>query len=41
MIVDGHNSQAQNVGDGGPPDGTGGILRITQDGKPIGDGIGE
>jgi len=37
--VDGHNSQAQNVQDGGPPDGTGGILRITQDGKPVGDGI--
>lgn len=37
--VDGHNGQAQNVGDGGPPDGTGGILRITQDGKPVGDGI--
>jgi glucose/arabinose dehydrogenase len=37
--VDGHNSQAQNVGDGGPPDGTGGILRITQDGMPVGDGI--
>jgi glucose/arabinose dehydrogenase len=37
--LDGHNSQAQNVGDGGPPDGTGGILRITQDGKPVGDGI--
>ncbi len=37
--VDGHNSQAQNVQDGSPPDGTGGILRITQDGKPVGDGI--
>jgi len=37
--LDGHNSQAQNVGDGSPPDGTGGILRITQDGKPVGDGI--
>jgi glucose/arabinose dehydrogenase len=37
--VDGHNSQAQNVEDGGPPDGTGGILRITQDGEPVGDGI--
>jgi glucose/arabinose dehydrogenase len=37
--VDGHNSQSQNAGDGGPPDGTGGILRITQDGKPVGDGI--
>ena len=37
--VDGHSSQAQNVGDGGPVDGTGGILRITQDGKPVGNGI--
>jgi glucose/arabinose dehydrogenase len=37
--VDGHNSQAQNVQDGGPPDGSGGILRITQDGKPVGDGV--
>jgi aldose sugar dehydrogenase len=37
--VDGHNSQAQNIEDGGPPDGTGGILRITQDGKPVGDGV--
>lgn len=37
--VDGHNSQAQNVEDGGTPDGTGGILRITQDGKPVGNGI--
>ena len=37
--LDGHNSQVQNVQDGGPADGTGGILRITQDGKPVGDGI--
>jgi glucose/arabinose dehydrogenase len=37
--VDGHNSQAQNVEEAGPPDGTGGILRITQDGKPVGNGI--
>jgi aldose sugar dehydrogenase len=37
--VDGHSSQAQNVADGGPADGTGGILRITQDGKPVGNGI--
>ena len=37
--VDGHSSQAQNVPDGGPADGTGGILRITQDGKPVGNGI--
>jgi aldose sugar dehydrogenase len=37
--LDGHNTQAQNVEDGGPPDGTGGILRITQDGKLVGEGI--
>jgi glucose/arabinose dehydrogenase len=37
--LDGHNTEAQNVEDGGPPDGTGGILRITQDGKPVGEGI--
>jgi glucose/arabinose dehydrogenase len=37
--IDGHNSQAQNVGEAGSPDGTGGILRITQDGKPVGNGI--
>lgn len=37
--VDGHNTQTQNAEDGGPPDGTGGILRITQDGKPVGNGI--
>ena len=37
--VDGHSSQAQNVADGGPPDGTGGILRVTQDGKQVGNGI--
>ena len=37
--VDGHISQAQNTKDGGPPDGSGGILRITQDGKPVGNGI--
>lgn len=37
--VDGHSSQAQNVADGGPADGTGGILRITQNGKPVGNGI--
>jgi aldose sugar dehydrogenase len=36
--LDGHNSQAENVA-GSPPDGTGGVLRITQDGKPVGEGI--
>jgi glucose/arabinose dehydrogenase len=39
--IDGHSSQAQNQNgiDGAPPDGTGGILRISQDGKPVGNGI--
>jgi len=32
--VDGHATEVQNIADGGPPDGTGGILRITQDGLP-------
>lgn len=36
LIGDGydHRTQAQNFLSGPPPDGTGGILRITQDGKP-------
>ena len=34
--VDGHQTQAQNQESGGEPDGTSGILRITQDGKPVG-----
>jgi glucose/arabinose dehydrogenase len=33
--LDGHTTQAQNVATGGPPDGTGGILRISQDGKSV------
>jgi glucose/arabinose dehydrogenase len=33
--VDGHTTESQNVHDGGKPDGTGGILRITQVGKPV------
>jgi aldose sugar dehydrogenase len=39
--VDGHTTEAQNVHDGGKPDGTGGIFRITQDGKPVKSIIGE
>src|SRR6476660_3593306 len=39
--VDGHTTEAQNIVDGGRPDGTGGILRITQDGKPVQSIIGE
>src|SRR5215207_3667766 len=37
--VDGHETLAQNQESGGEPDGTSGILRITQDGRPVG-GIG-
>jgi glucose/arabinose dehydrogenase len=37
--VFGHRSLAENYANGSQPDGTGGILRITQDGKPIGQGI--
>jgi len=36
--VDNHQTEAQNYRNS-PPDGTGGILRITQDGKPVGNGI--
>jgi aldose sugar dehydrogenase len=34
--VDGHETLAQNQESGEEPDGTSGILRITQDGKPVG-----
>src|SRR5919201_1046664 len=37
--VGGHRTEAENTADGGAPDGTGGILRVTQDGKPVGNGI--
>src|SRR5215208_1110213 len=38
--VDGHETQSQNQRDGGLPDMTGGILRITQEGNPVsGDSI--
>jgi aldose sugar dehydrogenase len=33
--VDGHQTQAQNIESGEEPDGTSGILRITQDGKSV------
>jgi aldose sugar dehydrogenase len=36
--VGGHTGQTENVRNGTPPDGTGGILRVTQDGKPVEDG---
>ncbi len=39
--VDGHTTEVQNIVDGGPPDGTGGILRITQDGLPAPSIIGD
>lgn len=39
--VDGHTTQAQNIDIGGPPDGTGGILGISQDGQPIQSIIGD
>ena len=35
----GFDTKAQNIVNGTPPDGRAGILRITQDGKPVGDGI--
>jgi aldose sugar dehydrogenase len=34
-----HRTKSQNFQNGTDPDGTGGILRITQDGKPVGKGI--
>ena len=39
--VDGHTTEVQNIVDGGPPDGTGGIIRITQDGLPAPSIIGD
>jgi aldose sugar dehydrogenase len=30
-----HRTQAQNIAAGGPPDLTSGIIRVTQDGKPL------
>jgi glucose/arabinose dehydrogenase len=36
--VGGHVGQTENVRNGTPPDGTGGILRVTQDGKPVEEG---
>jgi glucose/arabinose dehydrogenase len=38
-VGNGHTTKAQNVQNGSDPDGTGGILRITQDGKPLIPGI--
>ena len=33
-----HRTQAQNTASGGPPDLTGGIIRVTQEGKPVTNG---
>jgi aldose sugar dehydrogenase len=33
--IDGHETKAQNVKDGGDPDGMSGIMAITQDGEPV------
>ncbi|MBA3283857.1 MAG: PQQ-dependent sugar dehydrogenase [Nitrosopumilus sp.] len=33
--VGAHRTQAQNIEDGPPPNGLGGVLRITQDGQPV------
>lgn len=33
------STQVQNIAEGEKPNGSGGILRITQNGKPVGDGI--
>ena len=38
-VGNGHTTKAQNVQNGSDPDGTGGILRITQDGKALITGI--
>ena len=37
--LEGHLTESQNIKNGPPPDRTSGILRITQDGKPVGNGI--
>ena len=37
--IKGHNTKAQNILNGSEPDGTSGILRVHQDGKPITPGI--
>jgi glucose/arabinose dehydrogenase len=37
--INGHNTKAQNFQNGSEPDGTSGILRVTQDGQPVLPGI--
>jgi glucose/arabinose dehydrogenase len=38
-FIYGKNTTAENVEKGSEPDGTSGILRITQDGEPVGNGV--
>jgi aldose sugar dehydrogenase len=35
--IDGRETKAQNIKNGSLPDGSGGILRFTPDGEPVGD----
>jgi glucose/arabinose dehydrogenase len=37
--INGHNTKAQNIQNGSEPDGTSGILRVSQDGHPVLPGI--
>src|SRR5437870_1776419 len=37
--INGHNTKAQNIQNGSEADGTSGILRVTQDGRPVLPGI--
>jgi glucose/arabinose dehydrogenase len=37
--INGHNTKAQNIQNGSEPDGTSGIIRVNQDGRPITPGI--
>ncbi|HET7146945.1 MAG TPA: PQQ-dependent sugar dehydrogenase [Candidatus Nitrosopolaris sp.] len=37
--INGHNTKAQNIQNGSEPDGTSGILRVSQDGRPVLPGI--
>jgi aldose sugar dehydrogenase len=37
--INGHNTKAQNIQNGSEPDGTSGIIRVNQDGRPVMPGI--
>src|ERR1041385_429967 len=37
LVILSHRTQTQNIVDGPPSDGTGGIIRITQDGRTVAD----